>query len=236
MLQDTANADVWSSWDVVWRDVRILDRENNLQDVYNLTQNSLGVPANYTTMQNMFLDVARRPQLTPHQAPTEPLNVNNDGCITPLDALLVINDLGKYPNGVLPPVTGELTQFVDVNGNAVVEPLDALLVINQLSNITSCPPVPTAASFAGVVGDSSDMDPGGKNMEVATSAIDSVFAELDSGLSLVSEKSTAAASAGAETMTWARSIKPSASVLSHESSNDKSEQDDAREELLVTVL
>ncbi|HEY6564389.1 MAG TPA: dockerin type I domain-containing protein, partial [Pirellulaceae bacterium] len=60
--------------------------------------------------------------------------------VTPLDALLVINEL--LQRSVSSPVDGRLPElgldegspppFVDVDGNHVVSPLDALLVINQL--------------------------------------------------------------------------------------------------------
>ena len=61
----------------------------------------------------------------------EPLDVNEDGHITPLDALLVINYLN----------TGGPTTFtyapptrLDVNGDRFVSPIDALMVINHLNN------------------------------------------------------------------------------------------------------
>jgi hypothetical protein len=116
-----------------------------------LTQNSLSLPNNYRELRDLFIDVAKRPQQSPYQCPVEPLNVNNDDCITPLDALLVINDLGKYENGVLPPLGAGQTPaaYVDVTGDGVVAPLDALRVINQLGNVTTCNPIPSAASAQG---------------------------------------------------------------------------------------
>jgi hypothetical protein len=40
-LQDTHDQQVWESWQVTWRDVVILDRENRLVAVYNLTEHDL---------------------------------------------------------------------------------------------------------------------------------------------------------------------------------------------------
>jgi uncharacterized protein (TIGR03382 family) len=74
-------------------------------------------------------------------------DVNHDGTIAPLDALLVINEFSFHEFS--DPLTGELAQFelippafVDVNGDGFVAPLDALLVINQLPTSASSAPLP----------------------------------------------------------------------------------------------
>lgn len=68
----------------------------------------------------------------------QPLDVNADRWVTPLDALLVINrivqrgnsgdngDSGLGQAGVAP--------FVDVNGDAFLSAIDVLLIINNISN------------------------------------------------------------------------------------------------------
>lgn len=58
-LQDTPEAEAWTAWEVTWRDVRILDSQNRLHAVYNLTSHDLANPANYSTLRQMFLDAAR---------------------------------------------------------------------------------------------------------------------------------------------------------------------------------
>lgn len=60
----------------------------------------------------------------------DPLDVNGDGLISPLDALLVINALesSRPGNG-----TRQDPQPLDVNLDGSVSPLDALLVINRLT-------------------------------------------------------------------------------------------------------
>ena len=50
LLQDTAQADVWGSWNVTYRDVVVLDAQNRVITVYNLTQHDLGQPANYDSL------------------------------------------------------------------------------------------------------------------------------------------------------------------------------------------
>ena len=62
----------------------------------------------------------------------EPLDVNDDQQITPLDALLVVNYLNLNGAGV--PVAGETAPpYIDCNGDRVIAPIDALIVINRLN-------------------------------------------------------------------------------------------------------
>ena len=60
-LQDVVTEDVWSSWNVTYRDVFVLDPYNQVYAVYNLTSNSLLTPANYDTLLQLFLDAATAP-------------------------------------------------------------------------------------------------------------------------------------------------------------------------------
>ena len=59
-LQDTAAQNVWGSWAVTWRDVFILDAENRVIDVYNLTDHSLEVGANRDELRAKLLAAAAR--------------------------------------------------------------------------------------------------------------------------------------------------------------------------------
>ncbi|MEC8555200.1 MAG: Ig-like domain-containing protein [Planctomycetota bacterium] len=78
-------------------------------------------------------DVLIRVQRSRWQNPTGNLDVNDDGQVSPLDALLVINYLnsGAEPflptSGVVPP------PFYDVNGDEFVTPIDAFRVISFLN-------------------------------------------------------------------------------------------------------
>lgn len=62
------------------------------------------------------------------------LDVNNDGELTPVDVLIVINALNRL--GVVPldrqPPPGS-SNFIDVNGDRYLTPLDALILINALN-------------------------------------------------------------------------------------------------------
>lgn len=54
ILQDTAAVDAWGSWGVTYRDVVVLDANNEVVGVFNLTSNSLSDPANYAALKNML--------------------------------------------------------------------------------------------------------------------------------------------------------------------------------------
>lgn len=58
-LQDTPADSVWASWDVTYRDVVVLDRENRKAAVYNLTVHDLSVEANYDSLKALLIEQAR---------------------------------------------------------------------------------------------------------------------------------------------------------------------------------
>ena len=60
-------------------------------------------------------------------------DVNGDGQVSPLDALMVINALNAGRTEPTSSGEGEITLLLDVNGDTHLTPLDALLVINYLS-------------------------------------------------------------------------------------------------------
>lgn len=63
--------------------------------------------------------------------PQQPLDVNSDGAISPLDAMLVLNDLNQ--NGARKVTSKpEGTAYPDTNKDQHISPLDALLVLNEL--------------------------------------------------------------------------------------------------------
>ncbi len=77
---------------------------------------------------------------TPWQNQLTPHDVNQDTVLSPLDALLVINDLNLNGARLLPesPSEGEEPPpFPDVNGDGYLTPADALAVINAL-NASCC--------------------------------------------------------------------------------------------------
>ena len=57
-LQDTPAVNVWGSWRVTWRDVVVLDADNKIVRVYNLTDNDLHDPANYAELRGILVGAA----------------------------------------------------------------------------------------------------------------------------------------------------------------------------------
>lgn len=88
-----------------------------------------------TISESLNIEVVRA--APPWQNKNWALDVNNDGELTPLDVLVVINALNR--NGLAPldrlPPPGSAT-FVDVNGDRFLSPIDALILINALNRQT----------------------------------------------------------------------------------------------------
>ncbi len=80
---------------------------------------------------------------TPWHNANNPLDVNGDNRVTPLDALIVFNDLLRYgmrpvPLDEVAPLTNgggaaAPVKYVDVTGDNIVTPLDALRIVNALA-------------------------------------------------------------------------------------------------------
>ncbi len=61
-----------------------------------------------------------------------PFDINDDGVVSPLDVLQVINYLNRNGSGKLPVRSESVPPFVDVDKDDRNSPIDVLLVINQL--------------------------------------------------------------------------------------------------------
>jgi hypothetical protein len=93
------------------------------------------------------------------QNPTMPLDVNGDGIISPLDALVGINRLNAAQDRNLSeerPATDPDHTFPDANGDGILSPLDVLVIINKLNqrlpaegeaSILAVRPVATAQQY-----------------------------------------------------------------------------------------
>ncbi len=57
-LQDTSDADVWNAWAVTYRDVIILDQDNRVYDVFNVTTYDLSDTSSYEALKQIFIDAA----------------------------------------------------------------------------------------------------------------------------------------------------------------------------------
>lgn len=58
-LQDDATALVWDTWGATWRDVIILDGDNEVVEVFNLTTYDLGDSANYDALKAKLVAAAQ---------------------------------------------------------------------------------------------------------------------------------------------------------------------------------
>ena len=69
----------------------------------------------------------------PWQNAALPLDVNQDGSVTSIDALVVVNALLLTgPHHLTPLVDGSPTDYIDTNGDGMLSSLDALRIINRL--------------------------------------------------------------------------------------------------------
>ena len=57
-LEENAGDGVWALWKVTNRDVIVLDENNEVVDVYNLTDNTLGEMANYEALKDILIAAA----------------------------------------------------------------------------------------------------------------------------------------------------------------------------------
>ena len=146
-INNDQSSDVWESWDANWRNVRVVDRSNDLQFVVNLLMYPLedpddpqADPTNFNNLKNVLIGIGKQTPTSPYQAEVEPLDVDESSEIAPLDALLIINQLGKFgDDGVLPPPSSENAPAdkIDPSGDGKAAPFDALLVINHLNKFNS---------------------------------------------------------------------------------------------------
>ncbi|MCA9122377.1 MAG: tandem-95 repeat protein [Planctomycetales bacterium] len=65
-----------------------------------------------------------------------PYDVNNDGSVSAVDALQIINDLNNNGSRVLPSQSGA-PPFLDVNNDGSVTPIDVLQVVNRINSAGS---------------------------------------------------------------------------------------------------
>ena len=130
-------SDVWmNSWPVEYRDVAIVDANNVQVDVYNLTTYDLANAVNYATLRQKLIDVAQgQTQPTSWTNPAQALDVNDDTFVSPIDALLVINELNSGgPRQLSPPSAGDAPPpYLDTSGDGYATSIDALLVLNYLN-------------------------------------------------------------------------------------------------------
>ncbi|MEO8497231.1 MAG: Ig-like domain-containing protein, partial [Planctomycetota bacterium] len=69
----------------------------------------------------------------PKRNPVNPLDVNADGSVSAIDALLIINEINKNGSHEIPSTTAAVAPFWDVNGDGFVSAIDVLRVVNAIN-------------------------------------------------------------------------------------------------------
>ncbi|QDV55789.1 cadherin domain-containing protein [Rosistilla oblonga] len=67
----------------------------------------------------------------PWQNQTDRFDVNNNGNVAPIDAIIILNFLNRYGAQVVP-AEDPLGRYLDVDGDNTIRPIDALQVLNHL--------------------------------------------------------------------------------------------------------
>lgn len=98
--------------------------------------NPVGGRQNATVVANTAtsdIDFGYSSNTSPWQNSANQFDVNASGEVSPIDALLVINDLNIRRSRALAGTNFTPPPFIDVNGDGSLSPIDALLVINFLN-------------------------------------------------------------------------------------------------------
>lgn len=156
MLQDEDTdsngvSDVWNLWDVEYRDVVIVDGSNTKVGTYNLTTYNLADEDSYAGLHEMLVDAAMQSQ-KPWMNPLDELDVDESTFVSPIDALIVINELNSVGSHELPPPTASSLSppYFDCNGDGYLTPSDVLQVINFLNEESAASGEGEAASSGDV--------------------------------------------------------------------------------------
>jgi len=126
-LQDvghTGEPNVWTSWEVTYRDVIILDTDNTMVGAFNLTTHDLRNWDSYNALIQIFLDTAMS-----HRAPLLG-DASNDNQVTGRDLIAVQQNFGSVdPNN---PTDGLL--LGDANDDGLVTGADLIAVQQNFGN------------------------------------------------------------------------------------------------------
>ena len=58
LIQDNSTEQIWSTWGVTFRDVIILNEDNQIVTSFNLTQNALSNSTNYANLKSLLVTEA----------------------------------------------------------------------------------------------------------------------------------------------------------------------------------
>lgn len=118
----------WLKFDSVTRELKV--ESWNTSAGIHIVNIKATDPSGLTKTESVGLNIKRNE--SPWKNPTQPSDVNGDGTVGSLDALLVINMLFRRTILVVPSDITFRTAFLDVDGNNELNSIDALAVINAL--------------------------------------------------------------------------------------------------------
>jgi hypothetical protein len=128
---------------------------------------------------------------SPWQNKDNALDVNDDGFVVPLDALLVINEINANGSRPLDPPPSPVgpeapPPYLDVSGDKFLSPLDALLIINHLNLPPEVAATPAGSNLleTEIVGAALDIAPrfSPTRTEVESSAVEQLFDRVEASL------------------------------------------------------
>ena len=159
--------------------------------------------------------------------PRNALDVNNDGFVSPIDALFVINDLNQQGSHSLVSAEGEVTStatyYPDVNGDGHLSPVDALWVINYLNQRSEAagegeaPSLLASAEAGGELVDDSLQNP---TLTATSSGTTAMPTGLDSSSSRSISVSVAPSDSGVRQEQRQEFIRPAANNSSDRATDD----------------
>ncbi|MFT5528155.1 MAG: Ca2+-binding EF-hand superfamily protein, partial [Pirellulaceae bacterium] len=142
------SSDIWlNAWDFAYRDVVILDENNEYVAAYNLTNNDLANPINYATLEQMLVDAGEAIVTTEFewQNSSNRFDVDADNSVAVIDVLRIVNRINLDGTGELPARTASDEYYFDVSGDGRINAVDVLQLVNEINR-----------SFSGAQGESID--------------------------------------------------------------------------------
>ncbi len=143
----------------------------NVTDAGN--DGTLDTPDDRTTTRQFTVNVSET--LSGWHNSSNPLDVNGDGLVLPLDVLLVVNELNLHGTSTLPVRSSSQPPYVDVNNDGQLQPLDALLIINEINQRSNSEGEGAVSSLETLRSANWKADPRGLAHASLTAAVDAVY-------------------------------------------------------------
>lgn len=206
-LQDVENSSdgqsVWEAWEVTERDVMILDANNVMAGLYNLTENDLEDPVNYGELQDLFVEIASSQTDPSSLSGHVYFDVSNDGIKDSVESpignveitLTGVNHQGQSVNQtILTEANGAYAFFGLGPGTYTISQTQPVFVLDGQETIGSAGGMVDAGQFTvvlgeGIDGQGYDFGERGRVAE-AIRLVDFLSSTVDDGMIAASEVGT----------------------------------------------